>query len=624
MEKLKKLSTCIYVAILFISGCASKEERGPSSARIIVADQQNIPDDENLKFERLKKDVSKKLELIKTSNGQTSTFYLANDLFFKASAATMEGDYKTAAYLYESLLTLEPNDSFLKKKYAICLIRLGELDKSVPILDELAHEDGEDRVNLALILAGVYGTLGKTNQAVSVYKEVLASDPGNEDACVFYSKVLAADKEYKKAIGELKKCSKLNKKKGIFDYYIGKLYVDQADLKNAQKAFRDSFEKESGFSQSVMALGLIYEELKQNKKALKLYEDHLKEKPDDSLILGRIVQLLFTTQDYDKVIRYAERLSDTDPDDLNLKVKLGVLYTDKGDYNKAVSIFKELLQHNPENDNILYYVGAIYQQLGHVDNAIDYYSKIDTQSQLYEDSSMQIAKMLGSQAEQEFVKHRKMLVNTKKFLSYVESASGSLPKLTLEFQTLKAGFFETTGNYGDAINVMSKMKDHQGFNDTYTFYLASLYEKVKDYEQSSAVVMELLSKDPKNAHAWNYLGYSLLERGEHIDLAHQYIVKALTLKPHDGYIRDSLGWYYCKIGKYDSALSELLYANEKVGEDFAIQKHLSIVYSKMKKFEKAKEWLVKALANTNDEKETKELKNLMIEVEGQRIPASNN
>lgn len=624
MNKLKIVSTCFFITTFLLTGCATKlivsENKGKNKE--VKTDPKAALEQRKQQLKAVDVEVGQLVNQA-LKEGDSAQKFLGNELYLKASASVIEGDYQTANIFFAHLMKLEPKDIYLKKRYAISLIRMGELDKSVGVLEELVKVDKDSEENVSLILAGVYGTLGKTDKAVEVYQKILAKDPSNEDACIFYSKALATEKDIKKAIKLLNKCSRHSKDKGIFDYYIGKLYVDQADLTNAKKSFSKAHKKQPSFGQAIMALGLIHEEMKENEQALKIYTKHLDQFPDDTTILTRMVQLLFNMKKFDQVISYAERLSDSEPDNLNLKVKLGVLYTEKQDYRKAVSIFKELLQHTPDNDNILYYVGAIYQELGMYDNAVTYYSRISDQSNLFEDSSMQIAKMLGAQSEKEFNDRRKTGQYTQKFLEHIQTMTAKIPKLKLEFKTLQAGFLEGIGDYDGAIQALNDAKDSEGFSDSYIFYLASLYEKKQDYDQSNKLVLELLDKDPKNAHAWNYLGYSLLERGIRLDLAHEYIVKALTIEPHDGYIRDSLGWYYYKVGKLESALTELLYASKHVGDDYSIQKHLTIVYASLKEFANAKKWAAKAISNTTSEKELEQLKVLLEDIDNKRIPASN-
>ena len=55
----------------------------------------------------------------------------------------------------------------------------------------------------------------------------------------------------------------------------------------------------------------------------------------------------------------------------------------------------------------------------------------------------------------------------------------------------------------------------------------------------------------------NYLGYSWVDKGMHLDEAMAMIRKAVEIDPTDGFIVDSLGWAHYKLGQYDAAVAEL-------------------------------------------------------------------
>jgi tetratricopeptide (TPR) repeat protein len=57
--------------------------------------------------------------------------------------------------------------------------------------------------------------------------------------------------------------------------------------------------------------------------------------------------------------------------------------------------------------------------------------------------------------------------------------------------------------------------------------------------------------------------------------------------PEDGYVRDSLGWVYYKLGEVEQAIIELEKAAEMVGNDPVIKEHLGDVYMQAEQFEKA-------------------------------------
>ena len=56
------------------------------------------------------------------------------------------------------------------------------------------------------------------------------------------------------------------------------------------------------------------------------------------------------------------------------------------------------------------------------------------------------------------------------------------------------------------------------------------------------------------------------------------IETAVAKRPHDGYITDSLGWIYYKLGRYADAVPELERAVELRPEDPVINDHLGDAY----------------------------------------------
>lgn len=560
--------------------------------------------------------ASKRLEqmVIQAKGNKASENYLATDLFLKGNMSLLEGDFVTAAELFKHLVQLVPNDEFVQKKYAISLIRVGDLEKSQVVLEKLYQNSREEKVGL--ILAGVYTGVDKEDKARSLYRKILKSNPQSEDACVFLSKSYAMSKETKKAVGQLNHCAKNDPKNGMYDYYIGKLYIDQGQIAKAMSSFKEAYSRQPELSPAVVALGILHEENEQHEKAIALYRKHLKKYSADTSILNRIVQLLFLKEKYAEVIPFAEKLSDLEPENLNLKVKLGILYTDAKRYSEAVSVFKDLLVSAPESDKILYYLGAIYQEMKDFQASIEYFNQIPVSSGLYTDSSIQMANMLSALAQGESKWEQP-------FLTHVNKKIEEFDNMKVEFSIIKSGYFESIGNYKMAMETVMVVQDEKSFSTQHKYYLANLYEKEKRFQESTSLIMGILEKEPKNAHAWNFLGYALLERGEEdLDKAYEYIQTALKISPDDGYIRDSLGWYYYKKGDVKKALSELTAAFKKVPDDIEILKHLAEVYRELKNYSKAKDFLESALKHARYQSDKHKILATMEEMENDRLPAS--
>jgi len=576
-------------------------------------------------MDRLNKEAlviaSQRLEQMvsQAKNNPQSINYLSSDLFLKANMSLLEGDFATASVLFKYVADLAPEDAFVQKKYAISLIRVGNLEESQVVLEKLYQTGKEEKVGM--ILAGVYTGLDKEGKARDLYKELLAMNPENEDACIFLGKALAVSKDMTKAFQQLNQCAKNNPKSGIYDYYMGKMSIDQAKIEQAAAHFKKSHDKQPDLTQSVAALGFIYEDREQFELAIKLYQKHLSLDPTDAPILNRMVQVLFAKEMYQEVIPYAEKLSDLEPENLNLKVKLGVLYTDAKKFPEAISVFKDLLAAAPQSDKILYYLGAIHQEMKEFQESIEYFNQIPSSSGLYTDSSVQMANMLSSLAQVEFYNHEEDKLQ-KKFLGFINKKIEEHKDLKVEFSIVKAGFYEGTSQYKHAMETMVLVQDEKGFSTQHKYYLANLFEKERKYEESTNLILGIIEKEPKNAHAWNFLGYSMLVRGNEMERAFEYIQTALKISPDDGYIRDSLGWYYFKKGEIKKAQIELDFALAKVPDDIEILKHLAIVHAELKDFRKAKSYLEAALKHVRFTTDRQEIMASIEKLDTDRIPAS--
>ena len=79
---------------------------------------------------------------------------------------------------------------------------------------------------------------------------------------------------------------------------------------------------------------------------------------------------------------------------------------------------------------------------------------------------------------------------------------------------------------------------------------------------------------PNQPSLLNYFGYSLVEKGIHLDEALQLIKRAVEKQPDDGYITDSLGWALYRLGKYSEAVIHMERAVELMPLDPIVNDHL--------------------------------------------------
>ena len=152
-------------------------------------------------------------------------------------------------------------------------------------------------------------------------------------------------------------------------------------------------------------------------------------------------------------------------------------------------------------------------------------------------------------------------------------------------------------------------------NDQMYFRLGVIYDKMDRKADSIDAMKSALKLDPKNPSALNYLGYTYADMGQNLDEAEQLIQQALTYKPDDGYITDSLGWVYYKKGLYRKALECLEKAVKLIPDDPTILEHIGDTHLKLDHPQKALEYYRLALAKKEKENEKTDLQAKIQELE---------
>ncbi|MCK5883255.1 MAG: tetratricopeptide repeat protein [Bacteriovoracaceae bacterium] len=547
------------------------------------------------------------------------SLYVSSELYLKASDAMMRNSYDKAHQYFAPLVEMYPKDDYLRKQYGVNLIALGKLHDAEQVFDHLYTKSKKKNYSIGLVLAGVYTANGKKDLAKMVYYQIIKNSPGQEEACVFLAKSFARSRDYSKAHALLKRCEK-GSKKAIFSYYRGKIELEKENDKGAIAYFNRALKIDSSFFQAVMGIGLIHESKGRNKKALKVYKKYLARGSENYSVLSRVVYILTNQKGSKETISYMERLSTLDPDDLNLKVRLGILYTDLNRIFDAKGVFKEILEVIPTSDKILYYLGALYQQTNEYEDSITFFSKVNEDSTLFQDSNIQIGRMLNAIALDEYKEGSDR--GLKKFVAFVSAKAKSHPILDVELGAILAGLYDDIDRTKDAITILEGLEGNPNFDSDDKYFLALLYEKDGDRKQAISALRSIINSEPENADALNFLGYSLLEEGVKLKEAYAHISKAVELRPEDGYIRDSLGWYHYKLGEYDDAMRELAEAWKLVNDDSIIAKHLAMAFEGAGKLGRAEYYFKKALSFCKEETEKLEIIQAVERVQSRRLPAS--
>ncbi|HEX7415618.1 MAG TPA: tetratricopeptide repeat protein, partial [Smithellaceae bacterium] len=223
-----------------------------------------------------------------------------------------------------------------------------------------------------------------------------------------------------------------------------------------------------------------------------------------------------------------------------------------------------------------------YEEKGDNKAAVDEYRKIPDTSELYINAQIHAAMILKKEGK-----------STEAINLIKEAAKKKNDKVP--FYLYLSSLYEDAKDTATAENILNEGIKIASQDADLHYALGVIYEKTNRFPESIKEMEMVLRLDPDNAEALNFIGYSYADRGMNLEEAEKMIIKALKIKPDNGYIIDSLGWVHFKQNKMDSAVKHLKQALELLPDDVNITEHLGDVYVKIGKFKEAQEIYQKAL-----------------------------
>jgi tetratricopeptide (TPR) repeat protein len=103
-------------------------------------------------------------------------------------------------------------------------------------------------------------------------------------------------------------------------------------------------------------------------------------------------------------------------------------------------------------------------------------------------------------------------------------------------------------------------------------------ERSERWPEAEGDFKKALQLNPEQPQVLNYLGYSWVDQGLNLEAGLSLIKQAVDARPNDGYIVDSLGWAYYRLGRFAEAVTALETAVALRAEDPTINDHLGDAY----------------------------------------------
>jgi len=280
----------------------------------------------------------------------------------------------------------------------------------------------------------------------------------------------------------------------------------------------------------------------------------------------RLVNLYLTTEENDKALELLRELRTTLPESHNVDMTISRILLSQEKYDEAIMILEDVLQTNPEMTVVHYLLAMAYYRNNNNPKAEQQLESIPAESSLYEDSIFIRVKMLSESD------------NHKGAIELLKQQTGDPVTRKPSFFILLASLYKEKDAIDQAWEIYDQSLELYPEDIEILYNYGIFLEKKGESKDAMQMMQKVIALDPENGAALNYVGYTWADNNQNLDKALEYIKKAVELMPDDGYIRDSLGWVYFKLGDTEQAIIELEKASEMVKDDPVIKEHLGDVY----------------------------------------------
>ena len=366
-------------------------------------------------------------------------------------------------------------------------------------------------------------------------------------------------------------------------YYLGRVAAEQKRYELAVDSYNQAILLHPGFESAYIGLGSIYEAQGNSTEAIATFQHALQfVNPQSRAIRYHLVQLYIKEKQYPEALSLLDQLVVDEPDDSEARLRKAMILVEQNDYPGAIEEVKQVAVGKPYDLRVRDYLAYLYEQTHDYDKALNEYKSMIEIDDGYVDAHIHLGYLL----------HR--MKRVEEGVDQLKQAIRLDPKRSDAYLFLGLSYYQRK-DYDDSVKAFKEGIAQDPDNPELHFNLGAVYDKTKRFDDLVYEMKETIRLDPNHSNALNYLGYTYIDRGEHLEEALGLIRRAIEIKPDDGYYIDSLGWGYYKLDRIEDALKALQRAVVLVPDDPVIHQHLGEVYFEKSQFSNAREAWLKSL-----------------------------
>ncbi|MCX8281430.1 tetratricopeptide repeat protein [Phyllobacterium sp. 0TCS1.6C] len=501
--------------------------------------------------------------------------------FLSARTAERSNDFDSAVAFYREALRFDPRNTELRQSLMLVLLTDGQFKDALPIAEDLKTVPEIERFSrLALAVDAL--AKKRYRSADSYLKLALQSELDRMITGLLSAFAKAGAGKPNEALAAI---DKLEGPEGftLFKTYSSALIAQMAGQKDKAAAFYQSAIDDRT---NVAAAPDTYERIVESFALFKLRSG---DREGAQELVSKATEMLsgrMVLTEFGKKIANAKSVEPlvATPQQGAAEVLYTVATAINRDGGEAFSkLYLQMsLPLRPNHDATLYQLGDISSKMDQSERAIEFFDKVPKDSPYRRDAEMQQAINLAAlKRNDEAIGHLNTLLANDPQDMRTYLAIGSI--------------YAGDKNFAKAAEIYDKAVlaiKEPVMNDWTIFYQRGIaYERLKQWDKAEPDFKKALELFPDQPQVLNYLGYSWIDRNINLNEGLDLIKRAVASRPQDGYIVDSLGWAYYRLGRYDEAVVELEKAVKLRAEDWTINDHLGDAYWKVgRKLEATFQW----------------------------------
>lgn len=497
--------------------------------------------------------------------------------------------FEEALEAYQKALICDPQAEFITEKIPLLLLRLERTDEAARWLQTYLTAHPE-KTGMRMLYAKVLLRQKKQTQAMEQYQLINDLHPDDPAILLLLAEMYLPSNQPEKARPLLERVLSLDQNSYPGHVLLARLFQLQGKTDEAVEQYQKALER-NWSSELQMELGELYIKTARYEEAAALYKDLIAREEQNESARIALVHVYLLQKNDTQALAELNQLRAFADQPRRVDLTIARIYAKQQHYDKAIAITEKIL----EKENLpeaRYFLAVLLVQAKKYERALKQVRQIDRKAAEYSEAlflQVRILRELNRLDEARRVLEKNIAaVDTRNAEMYIMLAA--LHQLQGRDDLSKKALLQGIEVYPEDENLL------------YEYGL--LLENSGDHNAALLIMQKIIELKPDNAAALNFVGYSWADKKVNLDKALDYIQRAIELKPENGFIYDSLGWVYYRLGKIEQAVKALEKAAQLSPDDPAILDHLGDVYLESGRVQQALDAYRKAVKfSSNNEKE---------------------